>query len=186
MARARTDRPAVPDRAAAALRRVLEVAARIVRGLTILAFAAAASVTTAWVAWLANAAPAETDEWISRLVVLAVLLIPAGILLLFVSGLRELQELPNRARALPADVRARAAELRERSRRGSERRGLLGVLVSLFRLVRLVLDSREALSPYAAITAALRPAILLLALLAAVVAVIEVPASLLALLLLLA
>jgi hypothetical protein len=185
MARTRSDRSAVSDRAAAALRRVLDVTARIVRGLTILAFAAAVSVTTAWVAWLANAAPAETDEWISRLVVLAVLLIPAGILLLFVSGLRELQELPKRA-ALPADVRARAAELRERSRRGSERRGLLSVLVSLFRLVWLVLGSREALSPYAAITAALRPAVLLLALLAAVVAVIEVPASLLALLLLLA
>lgn len=174
------------DRAAAVLRRVLDVSARIVRGLTILAFAAAASVTTAWVAWLADAAPAETDEWISRFIVLAVLLIPAAILLLFVSGLRGLQELPKRARALPADLRARSAELRERSRRRSERLGAIGVLVALFRLGRLVLGSRESLSPYAAITVALRPAILLLALLAAVVAIIEVPASLLALLVLLA
>lgn len=174
------------DRASAVLRRVLDVAARVLRGLTILAIASGAAVTAAWLAWLADAPPVETDEWISRLVVLVILLIPAGILLLFVSGLRQLQELPKRARALPADVRARASELRERSIRKSERGGPLGVLVALFRLGRLVLGSREVLSPYAAITVALRPAILLAAVLAATVAVIEVPASLLALLVLLA
>jgi hypothetical protein len=118
--------------------------------------------------------------------VLAVLLVPPGVLVLFVAGLRNLQELPKRARELPADVRARASELRERSSRTSGRRGLLGALVALFRLGRLVLGSREVLSPYAAITVALRPAILLAAVLAAVVAVIEVPVSLLAILIFLA
>jgi hypothetical protein len=174
------------DRAAAVLRRVLEVAARVLRGLSVLAVAAAATAITAWLAWLADSPPAGSDEWLSRLVVLAVLLVPPGILLLFVAGLRNLQELPNRARELPSDVRARASELRERSGRTSGRRGLLGTLVALFRLGRLVLGSREVLSPYAAITVALRPAILFAAFLAALAAAVEVPLSLLAVLLFLA
>jgi hypothetical protein len=173
------------ERAAAALRRVLDVTARVARGLTRLAIVAAASGGIAWIAWLIDSPPAEADEWIPRIVVLAVALAPPAILFLFLAGLRELLALPERARTLPADVRARAAELRERSRGSAEPRGLLGALIALFRLGRLVLGSREVLTPYAAVTAALRPAILFAALLAAVAAIVEVPAAAIALLLLL-
>lgn len=177
--------PTRSERAAAALRRVLDIAARVVRGLTLLAKAAAVSGALAWIAWVIDSPPAGTDEWVPRIVVLAAALAPPAILFLFLAGLRELLELPERARALPSDVRARAAELRERSRPMPEPRGLVGGLVALFRLGRLVLGSREVLSPYAAISAALRPAILFAALLAAVGALIEIPVAAIALLLLL-
>lgn len=173
------------ERATATLRRVLDIVARVVRGLSVLAKVAVASGALAWIAWLIDAPPAEADEWIPRIVVLAVALAPAAILFLFLAGLRELLELPVRARALPADVRARAAELRERAGGSPEPRGLLGALVALFRLGRLVLGSREVLTPYAAVTAALRPAILFAALLAAVAAIVEIPVAAIALLLLL-
>jgi hypothetical protein len=173
------------ERAAVVLRRVLDITARVVRGLTVLAIAAAVFGTIAWIVWLIDSPPAETDEWIPRIVVLVVALAPPAILFLFLAGLRDLLELPDRARALPADVRARASELRERSRPRPDPRGVLGVLVALFRLGRLVLGSREVLSPYAAIAAALRPAILLAALVAGVAALIEIPVAAIALLLIL-
>jgi len=88
-------------------------------------------------------------------VVLAIALAPPAIFFLFLAGLRELLESPDRVRALPADVRARATEVRERSRGSAEPRGVLGAFVALFRLGRLVLSSREVLTPYAAVTALL-------------------------------
>ena len=177
--------PTRSERAAAALRRVVDITARVVRGLTRLAIVAAVCGAVAWIAWLIDSPPAEADEWIPRIVVLGVALAPPAILFLFLAGLRELLELPERARALPADVRARAAELRDRSSGSAEPRGLLGALLALFRLGRLVLGSREVLTPYTAVTAALRPAIFFAALLAAVAAIVEIPVAAIALLLLL-
>jgi hypothetical protein len=170
------------ERAANVLRRVLDVAARLLRGLTILAAVAAAAVSAAWLTWLADTPPNGADEWVSRFVVLGIALVPTGVLLLFVAGVRQLGELSQRARTLPADVRAKATQLKDRSTRA---RGPLGALAALFRLARLVFGSREVLSPYAAVTAALRPAILVAALLATLAAVAEVPGALLVILLLL-
>lgn len=173
------------ERANSALRRVLDIATRILRGLTTLAMVAGTGGAAAWLVWVLDAPPTGSDAWVVRAVVLAILLAPPATLLQFVAGLRDLAELPRRARTLPADVRASAVELGERSRRRSEPRGLFGVVVALFRLGRIVLGSREVLSPYAAVTAALRPAILLAALVAAIAAIVEVPASVLAVLILL-
>jgi hypothetical protein len=178
--------PGASGRAAEVLRRVLDVAARVLRGLSKLAIAAAACVAAAWLVWVLDIAPAGGDEWIVRAVVLAILVAPSVVLLLFVAGLRELLELPERARSLPADVRVRAIELRKRTSRRREPRGILGVLAALFRLGRLVLGSRDVLTPYAAVAAALRPAVLLAAVVAAVAAVVEIPAALVALLVMLA
>ena len=177
--------PTRSERATAVLRRVLDISARVVRGLRALAIAAAVSGGVAWIASVIDSPPAETDEWVPRIVILAVVLAPPAILFLFLAGLRELLELSERARALPADVRARAAELRARSSPRPEPRGFLGALVALMRLGRLVLGSREVLSPYATISAALRPAILFAALVAAVAALVEIPVAAIALLLML-
>jgi hypothetical protein len=174
--------PTVQGRATNTLRRVLDVAARVLRGLTVLATAAAAAVAAAWLVWLADDLPTAADEWLSRLLVLVVALVPSGVLLLFVAGVRQLGDLSRRARTLPADVRTRAARLKDPS---APARGPLGTIGALFGLARLVFGSREVLSPYAAITVALRPAILLSALLATLVAVAEVPAALVVILLLL-
>ena len=167
------------DRASAALRGVLDIAAGVLRGLILLAIGSAAAVSVAWLVWVADAPPPATDEWVVRLVVLAMLLAPAVVLLLFVAGLRDLARLPERTRALPADLRDRARDLRAPPR-GSRRRGILGVLASLVRLGRVVLGSRDALSPYTAVTVALRPAILIASFFAALAAVVEIPAAVVA------
>jgi hypothetical protein len=166
------------ERAAAVLRRVLDAAARVVRGLGILAIVAAACASAAWLAWAVDSPPGATSEWADRIVVLALLLAPPAILLAFLVGLRRLLGLADRARDLPADlwVRARAADPKTEGGRGS--------LAALVRLTRLVLTSRDVLSPYAVVAFALRPAILLAALAAAAAAVLEVPASLIAIVIL--
>ena len=145
-------------------------------GLRALAALAAGLVAAAWVVWLVDAPPPDASEWATRLVVLAVLLIPSAVIVLFISGLRELGRLSERARTLPADVR-------RRSTRARGARGVRGLLASLIRLARLSWRSREVLSPYAAVALVLRPAILLATLGATAAAIVEVPASVLAILL---
>lgn len=174
------------ERAEAVLRRIIALATGVMRVFTKLAVVAGASVATAWLVWLLEAVPADTAEWVVRLVVLVAVLVPPGILLLFVAGLREVLELPERLRGLPANVRSGVLEVRERSRRTSDQRGVLGAVTALVRLGRIVLGSRELLSPYAVVAAALRPTILLAALLMAVVAAIEIPAAALVVVLILA
>lgn len=174
------------ERASAVLRRVVALAAAANRALTKLAFLAAASVAAAWLAWTVEAVPADGPEWLARGVVLLAALAPPAILLLFVAGLRQVLELPERLRSLPAEVRAGALEVRDRSRRTPERTGILGAAVALVRLGRLVLGSRDLVSPYAVVAAALRPAILLAALVAAAAAIVEIPVAAVALLLVLA
>jgi hypothetical protein len=169
------------ERALAALRRVLEIAGRVLRGLTLLAIEAAAAVLVVWLAWVADTPPSHTDVWLERVVVLAVLLAPSAVLLLFAAGLRDLATLPERTRDMPADLRARAHDLQDRARHPSWRRRILGVIVALFGLGRVVLGSREVLSPYAAVTIALRPAMLVAAISAALAAAAELPCAVIAL-----
>ena len=109
-------RPSRFERASAALHRVLWIAASVLRGLAILALVAAVTVTVAGLAWLIDVPPHDGSEWGARVVILAALLVPPALLLLFVAGLRDLQHLPERTR-LPADVSARARDLRDRARK---------------------------------------------------------------------
>jgi hypothetical protein len=172
--------PSRTERAAAVLRRILDVASGILRGLSLLAITAAVAVIGAWLAWILQDTPSAGSTWLGRCIMLAIALVPTGVLLLFVSGIRQLRELPERVRDLPADLRVQAADLRATSRR-REPKGILGLLRSLFRLGRIVFGSRDLLSPYAAIAAALRPAILVAALFAALAAVVEIPVALITL-----
>jgi hypothetical protein len=48
------------ERASAAMCRVLDIAARVIRGLTILAIASVAAIAIAWVAWVARTPPVGT------------------------------------------------------------------------------------------------------------------------------
>jgi hypothetical protein len=171
--------PGRTERAAAVFRRVVEVASRVVRGLRSLATVAAACVTGAWLVWSVDAPPEASSEWADRVVVLALLLAPPAVLLLFLAGLRQVLGLAGRIRGLPADLRAQAPQ------EGEARRGLGASIAALFGLARLVLRSRDALSPYAVFTFALRPAILLAALGATAAALLEVPASLIAIVIML-
>jgi hypothetical protein len=94
-----------------------------------------------------------------------------------VAGLRDLQHLLERTR-LPVDMSAGARELRDRARKVSQPRGVLGAIVGLLQLGREVLTSRDALSPFGVVAIVLRPAMLLAALFAALAAVLEIPAAL--------
>jgi hypothetical protein len=170
-------RPTRFEGASAALHRVLWIAASVLRGLAILALVAAVTVTVAGLAWLIDVRPHDGSEWGARVVILAALLAPSALLLLFVAGLRDLQHLPERTR-LPADVSARARDLRDRARKVSQPRGVLGAIVGLLLLGREVLTSRDALSPFGVVAIVLRPAMLLAALFAALAAVLEIPAAL--------
>ena len=172
------------ERASAALRRVIWMAATVLRGLTILALVAAGAVAVAGLAWLVDTPPSDSSEWGARVVILVALLAPPVVLLLFVAGLRDLGRLPERTRAVPTDVSARARDLRERARRVSQPKGIPGAIVALFRFGREVLGSRDALSPFGAFAIVLRPAMLLAALFAALAAALEIPAALVFLLIL--
>jgi hypothetical protein len=132
-------------------------------------------VTSAWLIWLVESPARGTEEWVERIVALAVLLGPSAVLLVFLSGLRELARLPERARALPADARAQF-----QPPPGSDHRGRRGLLASLFALARLAWGSRDVLTPYAAVTIALRPAILVAGLAATVAALLLIPGSVIA------
>jgi hypothetical protein len=167
------------ERAAAVLRRAVAIAGRIVRGLGRLAIVAAASVGAAWLVWAIDAAPEGPSEWVDRVVVLGVLLAPPAVLLVFLAGLRDLLGLGDRARELPADLRTWRRDA------AADPRGVRGWLAALFRLARLALTSRDVLSPYAAVAFVLRPAMLLAALGATAAALLEVPASLIAILIML-
>jgi hypothetical protein len=171
------------ERASAVLRRVLEAIDVLLRGLIVVAMVAAASVALAWIAWLTAVPPERTGTWVGRVVLLALLLIPPAVLGIFVLGIRELRELPQRASNLPADVKERAVELGERTRRTTtSRRGLVGMIAAVIRLGRIVLSSRDVLTPYAAISAALRPPLLVAALVSLGVAAVEIPVAAIALL----
>jgi hypothetical protein len=179
-----TVRRPISERASGVLRRVLWIASSVLRGLTILGVAAGIAVGVTGVAWLADSPPASPNEWIARLMILGALLTPPVVLLLFVAGLRDLRNLPERARALPADARARALDVREQARRAAQPRGIVGAIGALFQLGRLVLGSREALSPFGSVAIVLRPAMLIAAVFAALTAVLEIPAALVFLLIL--
>lgn len=161
------------------MRRAIELARLAARGVTMLAVVAAACVGLAWTAWIAGRPPVDGSDWGARIVVLGIALVPSAVLGLFLAGLRELAELPRRARELPPELRTQIAHVRARA---AERRGGAGLVGGTVRLARLLLDARELLSPYAVVTAALRPALVLTAAFAAVAAVVEIPVALVSLL----
>jgi hypothetical protein len=163
------------QRAALVLRRAVELARVAARGVAVLAVAAAASVGLAWIVWVARWPPVDANDWSARVVVLAIALVPPAVLGLFLAGLRELAELPRRVRELPPDLRAQVADVRSRAARPRGRVGLVG---SVVRLARLLLDARDVLSPYAVVAAVLRPALMLASVVAALAAVIEIAAGL--------
>jgi hypothetical protein len=165
------------DPAAGVLPRAVALARIAVRGIAMLAALAAASAALAWVTWIVRRPPVDASDWAARVAVLVIALVPPGVLALFLAGLRRLAELPRRARELPPDLRTRLGDVRGAR---AEPRGRVGMAGAVVRLARLLFDAREVLTPYAVVTAALRPALLFAALLAAVVAAVEIPIALVA------
>jgi hypothetical protein len=122
--------------------RAIAVAARLVR-LYALALAVAAGIIV--LALVDDGLPDTRAEWVPVVVIGAVVAIPPVVLLVFAQALRALADLPTRVRDAPAGLR----EHREEAQRLLARRGLGGVVLLPFRLLRLSAGARETLTPYA-------------------------------------
>ena len=177
--------PTIAERAVTVARWIAELARALIRGVAILAATSAAAVVFAWTVWVVHARPSGSNDWIARAVVLALALVPPAVLVVFVRGLEELSRLPRRLRQYPPDVRAHLAELRGRAGEVPERargRRRVGAVTAVARLARLVFGSRDVLSPMSVVPAVLEPGLLVAALVAAALALIEIPAALIAIL----
>jgi hypothetical protein len=172
-------RPTVTARAVDALRRLAAIVPVVLRTIRRLGVLSSAAVTIVWVASLSLATPDGSTAWITRILILVAALVPGGVLFLFAAGIDDLRDLPNRYRELPADVRSGLTELRPPPGQGRR-----GAIRSLIALARTAIEAREALSPFAIVTAALRPALLLAAVAAAFVALLEIPIAAIVLLVL--
>jgi hypothetical protein len=159
-------------RAVAALSGVVTLASRAARTARILAWVSASTVVGVWVVCALLARPDASTEWLSRGFLLAAALAPAVFLMLFASGIEGLTELPQRYRRMGVDVRTRMDDLRAGG--DQRRRGILGPLIGL---ARIAIGARDLLSPVTLATTALRPILLVGALVAAMIALIEVPAA---------
>ena len=133
-----------------------------------------------WVLSLFFARPDASTEWLSRIFVLAAALAAPLFLLLVASGIDDLSELPQRYRKVGAEVRSHVVNLHAQDDRA--RRGILGPLIGL---LRAAFGARDLLSPITLATTALRPMLLVGALIATVIAVLEIPAAAVILLVLL-
>jgi hypothetical protein len=168
---------ATSERASAIVGRIVELALVVARGVALLAVVTAAAAVLAWVVWVTREPPSGTNDWAARIVVLAIGLVAPAVLGLFVLGLREVADLPRRVRELPPDLRTHLEDVRARSAGDG---GRIGMARAVVRLARLLLEARDVLSPYAVFSAVFRPALLLAAIAAAFVALVEIPVALIA------
>lgn len=163
------------DRAVPLLRRLAGATLR-------LSFLALAGGGALWLV-LFRELPQETRPVVLTVVAIA-LLLPPAILLLFVLAVRTLIALPERIRQLPVVARRRLGEVARHSGGvgTAQHRGTLQRLRSLFQLGWSLARSREVLEVLGPGTVLLRPWLLLPAALAAVAALAEVLAGVVAVL----
>jgi hypothetical protein len=162
-----------PTRSAAAtLSRVITLASRAAHTARVLARVSGSIVVAVWLVCAFVARPDAATEWLSRGFLLAAALVPALVLMLFSSGIHDLRELPQRYRKMGVDIRSRMGQLGAHD--SQQQRGILGPLIGL---ARAAIGARDLVSPLTFATAALRPTILLGALAAAMIALLEVPAA---------
>ena len=174
-----SERPSTSRRAVDTLRRLAALVPVVLRTVRRLALLSACVVVAVVGVSVAVSPPADVTEWVSRTAIAVAALVPAGVLLVFAAGIENLRALPSRFRDLPADVGTRLSDVRREG--GGEGRGRIRSLVSL---VVIAFEAREYLSPFAVVSAGLRPALLFATLLAVFVAVLEIPVALVILLIL--
>ena len=139
------------DRIVDVLNRIVPVAAAIRRAT--LRFALAGSVAGAVIVYAAlrDGAPEATRGWLAAVVVVALAAAPPLVLAAFLLLLREVVELPERIRRMPAEGRAHAEELGRLAREARHPRqsGIRRLPILIWRTLRLSSSSRELLTPYA-------------------------------------
>ncbi len=141
------------------LERLVPLAAALARAVRALAFAGLAAVALIAVAVVARWFPQETGSRVAVAVLLALLLVPPGVLLAFYLALRELAQLPERLRRYPDLPREHAAELAAvvRGADDASRPAWRRLPGSAWRLSRLVGSARELLAPHASVLPLLSP-----------------------------
>jgi len=138
----------------------------------VLALVAAGAVVAVWVLSIFFARPNASTEWLSRAFILAAALAAPLFLLLVASGIDDLRELPQRYRRVGVEVRSRVEDIHAHRDRG--RQGIFGPLIGL---VRAAFGARDLLSPLTLATTALRPMLFVGAVVATLIAVLEIPVA---------
>jgi hypothetical protein len=129
--------------------RLLSLAASVRRGTLKLAVAGAAAAGVIVYFLLRDGFPDDAGRAIVTVVGVVVVVLPPLFLGAFWFVLGQLLLLPERLRALPAEGREHAAELRSLVDDARSRRGWGAAPLQLWKLARLTTSSRELLTPYA-------------------------------------
>jgi hypothetical protein len=161
------------------LERLVPLAAALARGVRTLALAGLAAVAVITIAVVVRWLPDSASDRLAVALVLALLLVPPGILFAFHFLLRELVKLPERLRRYPDLSREHAAELSALIRDADDAgrpawRRLPG---SAWRLSALVRSARDLLAPHAPVMPLLSPPFLVATLAAAAACVLLVGAA---------
>ena len=133
--------------------RLTPIATSAARAAGRVALAAAVAAAVIVVFLLRGGWPDDRGAQLSTVVGIAAATVPPAVLALFAHALAALAKLPDRIRTLPGSGRERAAELgRLVAEVGpTRRRRRLALPVALWRLGRAVAESRELLTPHAAV-----------------------------------
>lgn len=161
----------------------IDRASRFLRGVarSVLRLAAVALLggLAVWWALFRGVDPGEGRTTV--LVVAALLLLaPPVILGLFVVAVRALADVPRRVREAPASFRQKAEEIRRRTGEIATARGASRSMGSLFRLWRAAASWRELLEVVSPALVLLTPAMLVASVVAALVALLEIVAGVIA------
>jgi hypothetical protein len=143
---------------------------------------ALASLVAGAVIWWAIARGG--DIWgLGTLVLAAILLVPPVILLLFVLAIRTLMSVPDRIRQAPAAVRDRLGQVRARLREVADAggAGIIARLRSLLRLFWAIVSSRELVEVVGPTAVLLTPGMIPATVIAAIAALLEIVAGIVAL-----
>jgi hypothetical protein len=147
--------------------RILPIAASVRRGTLKLALAGAAAAAVIVYFLLRDGLSGDTGPAVLTVLGVVAALTPPVVLAGFWLLLGQLLALPERLRALPAERREHAEELRRLVREARSQRGLTSVPVQLWKLTRLAASSRELLTPYAPLVPLVAPRFIVAVLLSA-------------------
>lgn len=169
------------DRLARGLERIVPWAARAIRPVSTLCLAGAVAGSLLWAMALSAGDNDNVVDWLALALLLALLLAPAAVLLLFVTFLRQLLRLPDQLRGLPETTRAHGGQLVGllgdlRRPRDGDRRGILG---SIRRLGGLLIETGGLIEPFTALAAFAKLPYLILVLIAALAVGVEITVCLL-------
>jgi hypothetical protein len=133
------------------LRRILPLAAAVVRGVRTLGLVGLAAAAAIALVVLVRWTPGDGEGWAGFLVLCFLLAVPPALLLAFSLVLGEVVELPDKLRSYPGTTREHIAELRAiaHDAQARERPAWRRLPGSTWRLATLLRSARDLLAPHA-------------------------------------